>query len=62
MLIIIGIFRNRTEAELSDFRFFFLGLTGLGVPLWVLLFPVAAVDSFPGAGGRILPFAALVAK
>ena len=61
MLIIIGVFKNRTKAE-SDFCFFFLGLTGWGVPSWVFLFPVATVDSFLRAGGRILPFAALVVK
>ena len=61
MSIITGVSRNRTEAE-SDFYFFFSGLAGWGVLLWVFLFPVAAVDSFPGAGGRTLPFAALVAK
>ena len=61
-MIITGISRNRTEAELFNFRFFFLGLTGLGVPLWVLLFPVAAVDSFLRAGGKTLPFTALVTK
>ena len=57
---------NRCFQELNQggirFLFFFSGLAGLGVPLWVFLFPVAAVDFFPGAGGRILPFTALVAK
>ena len=62
MSIIIGVFRNRIKAELSDFRFFFSGLAELRIPSWVLLFPVVAVNSFPGAGGRILPFTALVAK
>ena len=61
MLIITGISRNRTEAE-SDFYFFFLGLTGLGILLWVFLFSVAIVDSFPKAGKKTLPFAALVTK
>ena len=61
MSIITGISRNQTEAE-SDFYFFFLGLTGLGIPSWVLLFPMAAIDSFLRAGEKILPFTALVTK
>ena len=61
VLIIISIFKNRTEAE-SDFYFFFLGLIRLRIPLWVFLFFMATVNSFSGAGGRILLFMALVTK